>query len=171
MIVLAVVIIILVFTVFKAKNPVIKLNGVKITRLDLSVSRIPPGLNMSLVADISIKNPNVASFKYNNTLTTLFYRGTTVGEARTPPGKSKARRTMRMNVSIEVISDRLISNPNLMSDIGSGILSMSTYTRVGGRVKILIIKKYVAVKMNCTIAVNITKLAIQEQKCKRGVKL
>ncbi|KAL3517223.1 hypothetical protein ACH5RR_024125 [Cinchona calisaya] len=170
----ATIIIILIFTVFKVKDPVIKLNGVTVNKLELlnGTTTPKPGSNMTLTADVSVKNPNYATFKYKNTTTTLFYRGTVIGEARGPPGKSKARRTMRMNITIDFIMDRLTNHPMLNSDVGSGLLPMSSFTRVGGRVNMVgIVKKHVVVKMNCSIAVNITSRTIQDQKCKRKVKL
>ncbi|KAK9279434.1 hypothetical protein L1049_013113 [Liquidambar formosana] len=173
MLIQAIVIVILIFTVFRVKDPIIKMNGVTVTKLDLINGTTPrPGTNMSIIADVSVKNPNVASFKYSNTTTSLYYHGTLVGEARGPPGQAKARRTMRMNITVDIITDRLMSNPNLNSDVASGLLSMSSYSRIGGRVKIMkIIKKHVTVKMNCTLTVNISSQAIQEQKCKRHVDL
>ncbi|KAF3974409.1 hypothetical protein ACB098_11G072700 [Castanea mollissima] len=169
----AIAVIILIFTVFKVKDPIIKMNGVTITKLELINNTIPkPGVNMSLIANVSVKNPNVASFKYSNTTTTLFYHGSIVGEARGPPGKAKPRRTMQMNITVDIITDRLISNPNLQLDVGSGLLTMSSYSKIPGRVKMLsIIKKHVVVKMNCTMTVNISSRAIQDQKCKRKVSL
>ncbi|KAB1219515.1 hypothetical protein CJ030_MR3G012311 [Morella rubra] len=169
----AVVIVILIFTVFRGKDPIIKMNGVTITRLELINNTIPkPGVNMSLTADVSVKNPNVASFKYRNTTTTLFYHGAVVGEARVPPGQAKPRRTMQMNISVDIITDRLLSSPNLQADVESGLLTMSSYSKIPGRVKMLsIIKKHVVVKMNCTMTVNISSRAIQNQKCKRKVNL
>ncbi|KAA8516106.1 hypothetical protein F0562_019285 [Nyssa sinensis] len=168
-----IVVIILIFTVFRVKDPIIMMNGVNVDKIDLvNGTALRPGSNMSLTADVSVKNPNVASFKYSNTTTTLYYRGAVIGEARGPPGHAKARRTMRMNVTVDIITDRLVTNPNLQSDVSSGLLTMSSFTKVGGRVKILkIIKKHVIVKMNCTMTVNISSRAIQEQKCKRKVKL
>ncbi|TKY45788.1 hypothetical protein E2542_SST30196 [Spatholobus suberectus] len=45
-------------------DPVITMNGVKITKLELVNTITPkPGANMSLIADVSVKNPNVASFR------------------------------------------------------------------------------------------------------------
>ncbi|XP_068316527.1 late embryogenesis abundant protein At1g64065 [Pyrus communis] len=170
----AVVIIILAFTVFRVKEPKIKMNKVTITRLELINNNTAPkpGSNMSLIADVSVKNPNFASFKYTNTTTTLYYHGVVVGEAHGAPGHAKARRTMRMNITVDMITDRLTSDPNLRADFNSGLMTMSSYSRIPGRVKLLnIIKKHVIVKMNCTMTVNISSQAIQEQKCKRKVKL
>ncbi|PSS26304.1 Late embryogenesis abundant protein [Actinidia chinensis var. chinensis] len=168
-----IVVIILIFTVFKVKDPIINLNGVTVEKIDLieGTTTPRPGSNMTLMTDVSVKNPNVASFKYGNTTTTLYYRGTVIGEAHGPPGRSRARRTARMNITVDIIMDRLTSHPSLKSDMGNGILPMTSFTRVGGRVKMLIIKRHVVVKMNCTMTINITSRAIQEQKCKRKVKL
>ncbi|MCD7456239.1 hypothetical protein HAX54_030952 [Datura stramonium] len=176
--ILAITIIILIFTVFKIKDPIIRMNGVTVVKLDLintSGTTLPipkPGSNMTIRADVSVKNPNYASFRYANTTTTISYRGTVVGEARGPPGKSKARRTMRMNVTIDIITDKIVSHPGLQDDISTGLLAMNSFTSVGGRIKLLnMIKKHVVVKMNCTITVNITSQAIQDQKCTKKVKL
>lgn len=170
----AIVIVVLIFTIFKPKDPVIRLNGVTVDKLELVNGTTPkPGSNMTLTADVSVKNPNYAAFKYENTSTSLFYHGMLVGEVHSPPGKSKARRTMRMNVTIDFIVDKLLSQPALLkSDVVSGLLPMTTYTKVGGRVNMMnIFKRHVVVKMNCTVAANITSRTIQDQKCKRKVKL
>lgn len=95
-----------------------------------------------------------------------------MGEARGPPGRAKARRTLRMNVTIDVITARVISSPDFVTDLGSGLLTMSSFSRVPGQVKILnLIKRHVVVKMNCTTTFNISTQAIKEQSCKRKVKL
>lgn len=178
----AVVVVILIFTVFKIKDPIIKLNGVKVNGLDLvdatttTTTNPPtpgPGSNiMTLTADVSVKNPNYASFKYKNTTTTLYYYGTVIGEARSPAGKAKARRTMRMNITVDIITDRLISHPMLTTEMASGLITMNSYTIVGGKVKMIkLINKHVTVKMNCTVSVNTTTRSIQDQKCKKKVKL
>ncbi|XAR54009.1 hypothetical protein NMG60_11028985 [Bertholletia excelsa] len=168
-----VVVIVLIFTVFRVKDPVIKMNSVKIDHLELVNGTTPkPGTNMSLTADVSVKNPNAASFRYGNTTTALYYHGVMVGEARSPAGSSRARRTTRMNISVDIITDRMLDNPNLQGEIKSGLLTMSSFTKVGGRVKMLgIIKKHVVVRMNCTMSFNISSQLIQDQKCKRKVKL
>ncbi|CAA3027407.1 uncharacterized protein LOC111385605 [Olea europaea var. sylvestris] len=171
----AAVVLILIFTVFKIKDPIIRMNNVIITKIEPINATMPlprPGSNMSITADISVKNPNYASFKYPNTTTTLFFHGTVIGDARGPPGKSKARRTTRMNITVDIIADKILSHPSLGADISSGLIAIDSYTIVGGRVKIInIIKKHVTVKMNCTVSINITTRAIQEQKCKRKVDL
>ncbi|KAF5451664.1 hypothetical protein F2P56_026754 [Juglans regia] len=174
--ILVVVILILIFTVFRVKDPTIKMNSISVTRLEL-INRMTPifGINMSLKADVSVKNPNVASFKYKNTTITLFYRDMVVGEVQTPPGKAKARRTVHMNITVDIIVDRLMSQsniPDLLADVSSGLLTVGAYSRIPGRVKLWsIINKDVVVKLNCTLTVNISSRMIQDLKCKRKVSL
>ena len=160
---LAIVIIVLIFTIFRVKGPMITMNTIKITKFQLvNTTMTPqPGANMSLVA----------SFRYANTTTSLYYHGVLVEEARGPPGRAKARRTLRMNVTIDVIMDRVVSSPDFATDLGSGLLTMSSFSRVSGQVKILNLIKRHVVKMNCTTTFNISTQAIKEQSCKRKVKL
>ncbi|KAL3655645.1 hypothetical protein CASFOL_000041 [Castilleja foliolosa] len=145
----------LIFTVFKVKDPVIQMNSVAVALLDLvSGTTTPwPGSNMTLDADFSVKNPNYESFRYQNTTTTIYYCGVLIGEARGPPGRARARtrQTMRVNVTVDVMTDRVISQPRLGSDISSELLTMSSYTVVDGRVKILMIRKHVTVRINMTV--------------------
>ncbi|KAF1863391.1 hypothetical protein Lal_00031278 [Lupinus albus] len=119
-----------------------------------------------------VKNPNFASFRYSNTTTTLYYYGIMVGEAKGPSGRAKARHTISMNVTVELITKDMISSPNLSADLGSRLLNVTSFSRVPGQVKILkLFKKHVVVKMNCTMSFNITTQGIQEQDCKSKVKL
>ncbi|KAL6986329.1 hypothetical protein U1Q18_019696 [Sarracenia purpurea var. burkii] len=170
----AVIVLVLIFTVFHVKDPVLKMNSVKIQGLDLiNGATLRPGANLTVTADVSVKNPNIASFKFSNaTTTTVYYDGVVVGEGRNPPGVAKARRTLRRNVTIDVMLERILVVPRLRSDLSFGALNISSFTSVSGRVKILkIFKKHVVVKMNCTMTVNVTSQAIQDQNCRPSVSI
>lgn len=170
----AALIIILVFTVFRIQNPVIRLNGVNIEKLELvnGTSMPKPGSNITLTADVSVKNPNYASMEYGNTSTKLMYHGAVVGEARGPPGTTKARRTARMNITVDIMTDRIMADPSLGEDMSRGLVTMSSYTKVVGKVKFMkVIEKHLVVKMNCSVSLNVSSRQIQHQECKRKVKL
>ncbi|CAH2057759.1 unnamed protein product [Thlaspi arvense] len=164
--VLVTIVLILTFTVFQVKEPIIKMNGVTVNGLDSTIGTQIQllGTNISMIVDVSVKNPNSASFKYSNTTTDLYYKGTMVGEAHGPPGKARPHRTVRMNMTVDIMIDRILSDPGLAREVsGSGLVNVWSYTRVSGKVKIMgIVKKHVTVKMNCTMAVNITRQAIQD---------
>ncbi|CAK7335619.1 unnamed protein product [Dovyalis caffra] len=132
--ILATTIVVLVLTVFDVKDPVINMNKLVVLRLELANGTLRTDVNVTLLADVSVKNPNAASFKFNNGTTTVYYGGKMVGEANTPPGKAKARRTLHMNVTVDLIPEKLLAVGSLMSDISSaGALTMSSNTIIGGK--------------------------------------
>ncbi|XVF51403.1 hypothetical protein PTKIN_Ptkin04bG0182600 [Pterospermum kingtungense] len=168
LLILAVVILVLFFTVFRIHDPKIRMNSVTIQQLEL----LPNGslrtdVNVTLLADVSVKNPNVATFKFNNSTTLIYYGGKVVGEAYHIQGRVKARRTLRRNVTVAIVPDKILAVPSLISDINSGALNISSYTNVLGRVKILsIIKKNVVVKVNCSMTYRISGGDFHGEGCK-----
>ncbi|OVA16937.1 Late embryogenesis abundant protein [Macleaya cordata] len=168
--ILVAIFLVLLFTLFLSKDPKIKMNGLTIMRIKLINGTIPdPTVNITLIADVSVKNPNAATFKYSNSTSALYYRGNLVGEVQIPPGMAKPRRTQRMNVTVEMNTARLFSDPNVQNDIAnSQALAMTSLTSIGGRMKVFkIIKRHIVVKMNCRMNFNLTSMSIQDQKCKR----
>ncbi|GLJ38133.1 hypothetical protein SUGI_0776290 [Cryptomeria japonica] len=175
-IILGIIILILALTVFKTKDPKITLNSVKIghlkTKIDLAA--LKAHLNLTLTADMSIKNTNkAASFKHANSTATMMYQGKTVGQAVIPAGKLKADQTARMNVSVTVFLDAFVSNvAQLINDAFSGSLDMSAKTHMTGRVTILhLVKKHVNVVSLCDITVDVSSMKVKTQKCKNSYKL
>jgi len=80
-----------------------------------------------------------------------------LGEGTSPPGKAKARRTVRLNVTMEIMAKKLLGIPSLESDLRDKALNISSYTRIDGKVKILnLFMKKVVVELNCTIQYNTT---------------
>ncbi|XP_057967535.1 late embryogenesis abundant protein At1g64065-like [Malania oleifera] len=173
--ILVVVVVILAFTVFKVKDPKMKMNSVSIQQLEVTLpsgNNPRPTINLTLVADVSVKNPNAASFKFGNTATTVFYGGTEVGQAWTPPGHARARRTLHLNVTVGVDPQKILGVGSLGSDLIAGELTVSTVTMVGGRVKVIgIIKKHADIRMNCDITISISERDIQKYDCTRHVSL
>ncbi|VVB13854.1 unnamed protein product [Arabis nemorensis] len=173
--ILVTIVLALTFTVFKVKDPIIKMNGVRINGLSSTIGTQTQllGANISMIVDASVKNPNAASFRYSNTTTGIYYKGTVVGEARGPPGRARPHRTARMNMTVDIMMDRMLLNPDLAREVsGSGLVNVGSYTRVSGKVTIMgIVKKHVTVKMNCTMVVNVTGQAIQDVDCKNNIDL
>uniref|UniRef100_A0A7N0UHP7 Late embryogenesis abundant protein LEA-2 subgroup domain-containing protein n=1 Tax=Kalanchoe fedtschenkoi TaxID=63787 RepID=A0A7N0UHP7_KALFE len=169
---IAILIIILIFTLFRVRNPIIKLDGVEINNLGTFNGVPQPGTNITLTAHVIVKNPNIASFRYPNTTTMLYYHGNVVGEARGPPGKARAQRSQRITATVDLITGRVMADPNLLTDVASGTLVVGSFTRVGGRMRLLrFVQRHVVVTMNCTVTISVATRSIQQQKCKRHVKL
>ncbi|CDP12089.1 unnamed protein product [Coffea canephora] len=171
--ILVVVVCVLIFTVFGARCPKLRVNSLQIDGLDrVNWTDIRPNTNLSIIADVSVKNPNIASFKYNNASTILYYDGNIVGGAKTPGATAKAGRTLRLNVTMDILLAKVLNVSRLQADYLAGILPMSSYTRISGRVKIFnLIKRGVFVRTNCSMIVNVTSYTIKHQDCKRKVTL
>ncbi|KAL5716451.1 hypothetical protein ACHQM5_018139 [Ranunculus cassubicifolius] len=164
--VLGILITVLSLTVFRVKEPELVMK--RITFPNFSIVAIPATINV--VAEISLKNPNIASYRYQNSTTFVYYHGAQVGKGYLPPGIAKARRTQDMNLSMAVVTREVLGNTNFFNDFGSGVLVLGSYTRLDGRVKILnIFKKHVAITMSCTFTANITSSEILDQMCKEKV--
>ncbi|KAL4184660.1 hypothetical protein AMTRI_Chr10g226640 [Amborella trichopoda] len=167
----------LAFTVFKVKEPKINMESIAITNLNTNTNTNllltgQVALNMTVRVGISVKNPNAASFKFQNSTTLVSYRNVTMGEAFLPAGKAPAGRTFRANVTMVVLADRLLGDQNLVRDLLSGVLKVSSYTLVKGRVNVWnIVKRHADVEMSCDIDISISDMAVRDQNCKHSVKL
>lgn len=152
---LVVAVLILMLTIFHVKDPLLKLKSVKIDGVD-SLS-LAGRRNLTLVADVSLKNPNAASFKFDNMTTYVYYGGSAVGETRTPAGRVGPRRTLGMNVLVDVMVEKVLEVKSFGNDLNKGILSIITHTRMSGKIKITdVSKKSVVVEMKCSMNVNIS---------------
>lgn len=164
--VVGLIILILGLTVFKAKRPATTVNSVSLKDFQLSVDilRLRVLLNVSLEADISVTNPNRVAFQYDNSSAVLEYRGQVVGEAPIPAGKIGSRQTLPMNITLTLMADRLLSDSNLYSDVTSGTLPLTTYTRISGYVRILF-KIHVVSYTTCDLYVDVTSRSLTNQTC------
>ncbi|XP_057780043.1 late embryogenesis abundant protein At1g64065-like [Salvia miltiorrhiza] len=158
---------ILASTVFRLRGPIVRVGNLTLGSFPMLSRRS----NVTLIADVWVKNPNFASIDYGNMTTTLFYRGVAVGESRAPPGTARARRSERISATVVVMADRILAQPDLDADIVSGLVNVSSYTRVGGKINLAIFEKRVTVKMSCNVSINVTSREIQHHKCKRKIKL
>ncbi|KAI3792364.1 hypothetical protein L2E82_06241 [Cichorium intybus] len=168
-VIIATVMLVLGFTVLHVKTPKIKMNSVEIIGLDRvnSTDILMGTANLTVVADVSVKNTNVESFKFEAFNSSLMYHEAVVGVADVPGGVIKARRTLRLNLMYEMIMAKIAEDPQLRSDLTVGNMTVRSYTRINGKVNILnIIKREVTVNMNCSIVVNVLSRQIFDQDCK-----
>ncbi|XP_008805654.2 uncharacterized protein LOC103718555 [Phoenix dactylifera] len=166
---IAVVLAIIALTVYKVKDPVMTMNSVYVKNLNINLTS-PHAANMTVVADVSVNNPNAASFRFGESTTALYYRAREIGVAYGPSGTAGARKTFRLNVTVDVMADRLLADPDLLVDLVGGKLDLTTSTKVGGRAKIfLIIKHHADVMMNCSMTLAVSNQTILAQSCTQRV--
>ncbi|KAE8647844.1 hypothetical protein Csa_000176 [Cucumis sativus] len=167
LLILAVIGIVLGFTVFHIKTPDIKIDSLSFPNDTLSSNS-----GIIVVASVSVRNPNVASFKYSKASIEIYYHDKVIGEGETPPGEVKAKDTLRMNVTVEIEPWKMDDASSLIKDWNSGSLSISSYTEIPGRVKILgSIKKNYLVKISCSLTYNSKSKTIQGQDCDQRVRI
>ncbi|KAH6789251.1 hypothetical protein C2S51_004257 [Perilla frutescens var. frutescens] len=165
LLILATIAVILAVTVFVLGGPIIRVGNITVGSLHKLLSRS----NVTLNAEVLVRNPNFASIDYGNMTTTLFYRGVVVGQSRAPPGTARARRTVTINAAVDIMTDRVLSQPDLDADMLSGVVNVSSYTRVGGKINLGIFEKQMTMKMSCNVSINVTSKAIQHHKCRRKI--
>ncbi|CAD6271507.1 unnamed protein product [Miscanthus lutarioriparius] len=167
-VVIGVIILVLALTVFKVKEPRLTVNNVWLTAISAGpgTGTIPaPGTgtipapvatNATLTADISIKNPNAAAFKFSQTETDVYYRGQTVSVVYAPAGRVGAHGSDRLNVTVDLLADRLARVMNGTGLVFGQEYDLDTYTEINGTVNVLgIIKKDVEIKLKCSVVVEV----------------
>uniref|UniRef100_A0A0D9WIV7 Late embryogenesis abundant protein LEA-2 subgroup domain-containing protein n=1 Tax=Leersia perrieri TaxID=77586 RepID=A0A0D9WIV7_9ORYZ len=165
LVVVGIIALVLALTVFRVKDPRINMNGIWVTAISTgpgsgSTTSTVQATNATLVADVSVKNPNIASLRFSRSATNVYYRGQTISVAYVPAGKVGADRTVRMNITLDLLADRLTSVLN-----GTGLLlgqeyDLTTYTEMNTRVKVFgIIKKSLEVRMNCSVVLEVGGIA------------
>ncbi|KAM0945801.1 hypothetical protein DsansV1_C09g0088071 [Dioscorea sansibarensis] len=168
LILIGIILVILAFTVFKVKEPVLTLNSITMQGLSaLATSPTPSaGFNVTVVADVSVKNPNAASFKFGSSTTSVYYKDGLVGVAYGPPGNARADKTLRTNMTVDVLGDRLVGDMDLVTEALTGAVAIKSSTMIGGRVKIIgIFKHHVDVMMNCSLNIAVLNQSILDQNC------
>lgn len=171
--IIGLILVILFLTVFKVKKPKIKLRSVKIKGLTgANPFNLAPITNLTTIADVSVKNPNIASFKIKDGTTGIYYKKVQVADGQIPRWNVKAKKTTDINVTMEFMLQKILSVSGLVGDLTSGSIPLDTKTRIKGKVDILgIIKKTVTVKLDCNFRFLMANQTIQNQKCNSTVKL
>ncbi|KAH0448949.1 hypothetical protein IEQ34_022749 [Dendrobium chrysotoxum] len=146
---LGVIAIILAFTVFQVSDPSLTMNAVFFHDIHFSDDR-PSSLNATVVADISIRNPNAAAFRFGESVTEFYMKDRVVGSGRGAGLRVGAKRTVRMNVSALVVTEPGVS-VSVLDD--KRIVRIRSRTEVEGKVSVLgVFKRVVGVKMVCNLS-------------------
>ncbi|XP_042491641.1 uncharacterized protein LOC122071371 [Macadamia integrifolia] len=158
---------ILSFTVFKPKDPIISINWVSVEGVSVSIAPMNSYLNLTLLMDTSVTNPNKVGFKYGDSSAWLYYRGQVVGEVPIAAGDVSSGGTVEMIMPLTLMAEQLLSNPYLYSDVISGTLPLSTYTRIDGKVYILnMFKHHLVVYSSCIVVVNLRNATVIDSECR-----
>lgn len=168
-VVITIVLVTLGLTVFKTKDPKVRINAITLETFIIKSNF----LNMSLLLDLTVHNPNREELQYSDSLIRLFYYGDPVGQTRIPAGniKSKGSDNLYMMLVVEA-GDRVRVNANLPGNIVSGELPMVATTTVAGIVKVLgVFKHHAVTTSHCDISIFIANATIQSFFCRHGMRI
>lgn len=167
-VVVVILVVVLALTIFRAREPKVEVNSVELETFSIGVS----SLNMSLLLDLTVHNPNRAEFRYSESVAKVFYYGDPVGEALVPAGDIKAQADAFLSVLMLVQAARVLVNANLPGNIVSGRLPVVATTTLTGVVKVLGVFKHHAVTTSeCDISIFVANATLQSFYCKHVVKL
>ncbi|CAM0906105.1 unnamed protein product [Alopecurus aequalis] len=140
-VVLAIVFIVLYFTVFRPRSPHVAATVVSMRLAPGSdfTSLLAIKFNLSYDVDVTVKNPNYASFRYGDVLTDLTYYGLPVGQSLMLAGEMGARTTQTVRATVDVEVDKVVKSFNFVEDFAAGLLHppfmmpFQTRTTVAGK--------------------------------------
>ena len=152
-------------TVMKFRTPKFRVRSVtSFENFDTQAS----SFNVVMNTQLGIKNTNFGPFKYGNSTVAFYYKGTQIGSVFIPKSKANFRRTKKLNVAVSLVAPtNLASNSEWTNDVSSGIVPLTSTSRLSGKIEIMFIfKKKRSVNMNCTMDLNISTKQLQNIKCK-----
>ncbi|CAH8360091.1 unnamed protein product [Eruca vesicaria subsp. sativa] len=152
---IAVTFIVLSLTIFHLHNPKLTVTSISLIQpLDIINGKVNTTRNATVAVDISLHNPNPAVFKVQN-LTVLFYHDelvVVVGESTIRSETIPAKRTVEMNLTVEIDTRKLLASvPGLMEDFNGSVVLRNRVV-VNGKVKMIkIFKKSVQLHTDCEV--------------------
>lgn len=146
-ILLLVTFVVLFFTVFKPKEPIIIFQPVKVVGFESIVWPVFE-LNVSLGIVATVKNRNHGSFSYEDSKTTVDYRGNLVGEGPIHGDTIPELGELNMSTIVTIFADKLAKDQNFLDDFKSGVLNFTSSSTLHGKVRILRLFKMKATSFN-----------------------
>ncbi|KAL1136872.1 hypothetical protein E1A91_A12G253800v1 [Gossypium mustelinum] len=124
-----------------------------------------PGFKFRSV-QIAVENTNFGDFRFDNTTGSVSCGLVVVGEFKIPTGRAQARKTERLNVSVDVSSIRVPNTTSLSGNISSGILELSSHVKLSGKLNIMnIMKRRRHPEMTCFMKLNLTGSSVHDLTC------
>ncbi|KAL0408126.1 UNVERIFIED_CONTAM: hypothetical protein Sradi_1747000 [Sesamum radiatum] len=95
------IILLFVLIFMKLRSPKVRFNAIAVESFS-STNNNSTSFNMTMLAQVAIKNNNFGDFKYENSTLSILYNGVKVGEAVVPRGSAGPRKTKKFNISVDL---------------------------------------------------------------------
>lgn len=140
-----IIMLILFFSVFKAKDPKIIINAVQLPNFHVSSSSaadLNPNdgestVNFTISVYLTVKNPNRGTFNYYDSSLELNYDGDQIGFMLLPAGKVMPQSSRFMAVTLSVQPFPAVASARNPDTVGVGVLAIHTKLKMAGRVRVL----------------------------------
>ncbi|KAG6536677.1 late embryogenesis abundant protein At1g64065-like [Zingiber officinale] len=141
------------FVVLRPRDPRVEFAFVGLRQIQFQP---PPNfrLNLSLDVDVSVRNPNFASFDYDVGTALVFYRGALVGQAPVEARDIGARSTETLRAAPVLNVAAMAADRSFAGDVAAGALQLQSSTSLRGRVKVVgIFRRRASIFTACDIRV------------------
>ncbi|CAJ2654887.1 uncharacterized protein LOC123920287 [Trifolium pratense] len=157
LIIVATIILSLVFTIFKPKNPIVNVYPIGLKNLKFfqpNLTSVP--LNMV----VTIKNPNYGTFKTKNSTGYINFQDTIVAKVPIGPNIFPGHKTTNVSTIADLMIGILISDQKFLSDVGEdGSFNLTAKATLQGKVHLInVLKVKATVNIFCDVFFNISSL-------------
>lgn len=161
---------ILALTVFKPKQPEIDVRPIGLENIQYSLFPNVT-LNVTVGMVVTINNRNYGSFSFKNTTAYVTYHDTVVALVPIEHALVPARGKINITTSVDLMGDKLVSNPHFMEDAINGNFNLISTADLHGKVRVLKFVKFRATAFStCDISFSIQSKQI-DSKCKSKLKM
>ncbi|KAM1407388.1 hypothetical protein ACFX2F_001979 [Malus domestica] len=113
-----------------------------------------------------VKNTNFGHFKYGDGIVEFDYRGTKIGQTIVYEAHARALSTKKVDTSLYLSSNELKCNSQLASDISSGIILVTSTSRLEGKIHLIKVIEKRSAQLNCTMEIVLATQSVQNIVCK-----
>ncbi|CAN0888509.1 hypothetical protein LINGRAHAP2_LOCUS15871 [Linum grandiflorum] len=157
----AIVLVTLAFTVFKPHDPEVVLYPVGLAKIQMEDFIAKDNVTSDMI--MSVRNRNYASFRFENSTSSITYDGEVVGEVPIPAGRMPARSAMNISSAATLMVGKLRANPKAINDILGGSLNFTAKVTMQGRMSMMkqTIKKRGWVYTECYLTMYVNETPIR----------
>ncbi|XP_047968843.1 late embryogenesis abundant protein At1g64065-like [Salvia hispanica] len=129
-------------------------------------SAADPSFDITLYAELALKNTNFGRFNFDSTTVYFSYNGAVVGSALVPGWTARARSTRKIRVQVELSSAGLVDRVQVKSDLEGGVLPLNSRAALTGEVEVLrVFEREKTAEMDCFIAINLMQTSVGYLSC------
>ncbi|CAA2958749.1 late embryogenesis abundant At1g64065-like [Olea europaea subsp. europaea] len=157
------IILLFALTVMKIRTPKFRVQSATFDTFNFS-SNTNPSFNISMNAEVGVKNTNFGHYKFRDSTINFFYNDLFIADAFVPEARARACSTKKFNIFLNL---SLSNVPQLGSDLDSGVLSLKSKSTMNGKVELFkVLKKKKSTEMDCILAINLRQELIGDLRCK-----